>query len=159
AIDEPCAPLPLLYFDDITPALDAADFVEGLLTRGGMSVLYGETNTGKSFFALDLALHVAAGLPWRGRVVGAGGVLDLAPEGSHGIRNRVAAFKEANTANAAGLPFAVVPVALNLLDPAADTSRVIGSVKTAADRMTTPVGLVVVDTLSRALAGGNENSP
>lgn len=61
--------LTLLYYSQIEPALDAADFVEGLLIDGAMSVVYGESGCGKTFFALDLALHVAAGIPWRGREV------------------------------------------------------------------------------------------
>jgi hypothetical protein len=36
---------------------------------------------------------------------------------------------------------------------------VIEAAKLAAERLTCPVGLIVVDTLSRAMAGGNENSP
>ena len=41
--------------------------VKRLLDIGGLSVVYGESNSGTSFFALDLAVHVARGLPWRGR--------------------------------------------------------------------------------------------
>lgn len=151
--------LPLLYYADIVPALDAADFVERLLIDGAMTVVYGDSNTGKTFFVLDLALHVSAGLPWRGREVERRGVLYLALEGSHGIRNRVAAFKLANVANEADLAFAVVPVPLNLRAADGDTLRVIEAAKAAAERLTVPVGLVVVDTLSRAMAGGNENAP
>ena len=149
--------LPLLYFDDITPALDASDFVEGLLIDGAMSVVYGDSNTGKTFFVLDLALHVASGVEWRGRAVDRRGVLYLALEGSHGISNRVAAFKLVHQVR--DLPFVVVPIALDLLDPTADTIRVIEAAKVAASKLGIPVGLIVVDTLSRAIAGGNENSP
>lgn len=150
--------LPLVYYDEITPSLAAADFVEGVLTDGAMSVIYGDSNTGKTFFVLDLALHVAAARPWRGRAVDARGVLYLALEGSHGIRNRVCAFKLDQLVNAVELPFAVVPVALDLLNPGGDTIRVIDAAKAAAQRLTVPVGLIVVDTLSRAIAGGNENA-
>jgi hypothetical protein len=152
-------PLPLLYYSDITANLDAADFVEDLLIDGGMSVIYGPSGCGKTFFTLDLALHVAAGLPWRGRAVDQRGVLYLALEGSHGFKNRVTAFKSANHAGLADLPFAGVPVAVDLLNPAADTARVIEAARTAAAKLSIPVGLIIVDTLSRALAGGNENSP
>ncbi len=150
--------LPLEYYIDISPVLDAADFVEDLLIEGAMSVVYGDSNCGKTFLLLDLALHVAAGIPWHGREVKKGGVLYLALEGGHGIRNRVSAFKQAKNMNAVDLPFAIVPVGLNLLDPVADTHKVIDTVKAVADRMQLPVLLVVVDTLARAIAGGNENS-
>jgi RecA-family ATPase len=122
-----------------------------------MTVVYGESNCGKTFFMLDLGLHIAAGVPWRGLEVSKRGVLYLALEGRYGITNRVAAFK-LDRANVADLAFAFVPVTLDLLDPAGDTLRVIEAAKAAAARLNVPVGLVVVDTLSRAMAGGNENS-
>lgn len=150
--------LPLIYYEDVKPSLDAADFVENTLGDGAMSVLYGDSNTGKSFFALDLALHVALGRVWRGLEVERRGVLYLALEGSHGIQNRVAAFKLANLMSEARLPFAIVPVVVNLLVPAGDVFRVIEAAKRAAEHVGIPIGLIVVDTLSRAIAGGNENS-
>jgi hypothetical protein len=155
----PGDPLPLVYFGDLAPALDCDDFIESLLIKGGMSVVYGDSNTGKTFFALDLALHVAGGRPWRGRDVEAGGVLYLALEGSHGIRNRVTAFKADRQCGDAEFGFAVVPVAVNLCNAAVDTLRVVEAVKATAERIGGAVDLVVVDTLSRAMAGGNENSP
>jgi hypothetical protein len=151
--------LPLIYFQDVKPALKSEDFIEGLLIKAAMSVTYGPSNCGKTFFMADLALHVAMGLEWRGREVEQAGVIYCAMEGAHGIRNRVAAF--ALTCGLAGqeIPFAIIPVSLNLLDPNADTSRLIDAIAEAAGRMAIPVGLVVMDTLSRAMAGGNENSP
>jgi hypothetical protein len=151
--------LPLIYFQDVKPALKSEDFIEGLLIKAAMSVTYGPSNCGKTFFMADLALHVALGLEWRGREVERAGVIYCAMEGAHGIQNRVAAF--ALTCGLAGqeIPFAIIPVALNLLDLEADTSRLIDAIKEAAARMAIPVGLVVMDTLSRAMAGGNENSP
>jgi hypothetical protein len=154
---DPRPGLPLLYYADVAPVLETADFVEGLLIDGAMSVVYGESNSGKTFWALDLSLYVADGAPWRGRSVDRRGVLYLALEGGHGIRNRVAAWRKHY--GVAVAPFAVVPVQVNLLDPAADAVRVIEAAADAAEKLGRPVGLVVVDTLARAMAGGNENSP
>ena len=151
--------LPLIYFQDVKPALKAEDFIEGLLIKAAMSVTYGPSNCGKTFFMADLALHVAMGLEWRGREVEQAGVIYCAMEGAHGIQNRVAAFAMACGLTGQEIPFAIIPVALNLLDPEADTSRLIDAIAEAAARMAIPAGLVVMDTLSRAMAGGNENSP
>ena len=151
--------LPLIYFQDVKPALKAEDFIEGLLIKAAMSVTYGPSNCGKTFFMTDLALHVALGLQWRGREVERMGVIYCAMEGAHGIQNRVAAFALACGLAGQEIPFAIIPVALNMLDPEADTSRLIDAIAEAAARMAIPVGLVVMDTLSRAMAGGNENSP
>lgn len=151
--------LPLVYFTDINANLDAADFVEGLLTEGGMSVTYGESNCGKTFFMTDLALHVASGMEWNGRAVEEGGVIYCALEGSHGISNRVTAWRQHHQMEGVIIPFAIIPISINLLDPAADTERLITAITKAQQEMEKPVRLVVLDTLSRALSGGNENAP
>jgi hypothetical protein len=152
-------PLPVIYFNDIRAQLDAADFVEGLLTDASMAVVYGQSNSGKTFWTLDLALHVAAGKRWNGRDVEQRGVLWLAMEGSYGAQNRVIAWCKHHEIDAETLPFAIIPVALNLLDPEADTEPLLAVMKTVGARFTIPVGWTIVDTLSRAMAGGNENAP
>ena len=159
ASDAPFTGLPLVYFQDVEPALTGEDFLEGVLIRAAMSVFYGPSNCGKTFFACDLALHVAYGKTWNGREVTQGGVIYCAMEGAHGIRNRVTAWARHYGLEGAPIPFAIIPVALNLQDPEADTSRLIEAIETAAAKMGQPVALVVMDTLSRAMAGGNENSP
>ncbi len=150
--------LPYILFEDVQPNLEAADFVEGVLIEGAMSVVYGESNAGKTFWVSDLAFHVAAGKPWNGRDVEHGAVLYLALEGAHGIYNRIAAWKAHYGLEDARLPLAVVTVALNLLDPTADAGAVIETCKAVAERMEIPLKLIVVDTLARAIAGGNENA-
>jgi KaiC/GvpD/RAD55 family RecA-like ATPase len=148
--------LPLTYYLDIQPRLETLDFVEGLLGENSSVVLYGESNSGKTFFATDLALHVASGHPWRGRAVERGGVVYAALEGSAGFSNRITAWRDAHDDR--DIPFVAIPAALNLLAPDADTPRLIAAVKEAAAVFGIPVKLIVVDTLSRAMAGGNENA-
>jgi hypothetical protein len=152
-------PLPLIYAIDAKPALDASDFVEGLITEEAMSVIYGPSNCGKTFFASDLALHVATGRPWRGREIEAGGVIYCALEGSHGISNRVAAWVREKGLEGVEIPFAIVPVTINLLDPDADRAKLVATIAIAAINMGVRVKLIIIDTLSRAMAGGNENAP
>ena len=156
--DEP-EPLRLVWFDEIEPVLDARDFVQGVLVEGGAAVVYGESNAGKTFWITDLALHVAARLEWNGRRVEQGGVVYCVLEGGHGFNNRVAAWKEERGLHGQKIPFAAIPSSMNLLRPDADTPRLIEAIEAAAADIGGPVKLVVIDTLSRALAGGNENSP
>lgn len=153
------AAIPVIYFNEIRAQLDAADFVEGLLTDAAMAVVYGQSNSGKTFWTLDLALHVAAGKPWNGREVEQRGVLWLAMEGSFGAQNRVIAWCKHYEIDAETLPFAIIPVALNLLDPEADTEPLLATMSDVGARFDIPVGWTIVDTLSRAMAGGNENAP
>jgi hypothetical protein len=151
-------PLPILYFDAIQPKLDARDFVEDLLIEGSAAVVYGESNTGKTFWATDLALHVAAGRAWNGRHVAQGGVVYCVLEGGIGFHNRVSAWRAHHGLGDACIPFAAVPSNLNLLDPDADTPRLIAVIREAAATLEMPVKFVVIDTLARAFAGGNENA-
>lgn len=153
------AALPMVWFGDVEPNLDTADFVEGTLTAGAMSVIYGESNCGKTFWTTDLGLHVAIGRTWNGLEVDQGGVIYCALEGSHGILNRIVAFKKHHGLDGADLPFAVIPSAINMLDPEADTPRLIAAIQEAAAKISMPVSLVVIDTLARALSGGDENGP
>ncbi len=137
--------------DTITPVLSSDDFVEGVLIAGSMSVVYGPSNVGKTFFAADLAMHVAMGWAWREREVSQMPVLYVAAEGSFGIRNRVAAFRK-HYEVAEKLPFYVIPVAVNLLNDNEAVERLINTAKVKG------AGMIVLDTLARVIAGGNENA-
>jgi hypothetical protein len=149
--------LPFLWFNDAAPNLEANDFVEGLLTAGSMSVIYGPSNCGKTFFVLDLALHVAWGREWRGKAVDRGAIVYLSLEGAQGIQNRITAFRTHH--GCADLPFVAMPRPVDLLASDVDVSSVIELVHYIAAATDLPVRMVVIDTLSRAMAGGNENSP
>lgn len=147
--------LPMVYADDVVPSLVTSDFVEDLLCENQLSVVYGESNCGKTFFTMDLALHIACGLRWRDKRVDRGGVLYCALEGGQGTNNRVAAFKEHHGVSS-GVSLAIVPVSINLLCDD-DVSSLVASVGEAAGRFG-KIRLIVIDTLSRALSGGDENS-
>jgi hypothetical protein len=150
--------LPVLDFADIMSQLNAAAIVKGMFGRAAMSVIYGDSNTGKTFLALDLAAHVALGRPWFGRRVQQGAVLYLAVEGAYGVQNRIAAFRQYYDI-AGAVPFAVVPAQIDLRSEKADTDRLIATIEATAERFECPLVLVIVDTLTRALAGGSDSDP
>jgi len=152
------AGLPVVWFKDIELATEAKDFVQGLLAEQSSVVVYGESNAGKTFWTTDLALHIAVGRPWNGRRVDQGGVIYCALEGGAGFRNRVVAWRAKHCGTDVTLPFAAIPASLDLLAPDTDTPRLIAAITDAASRIQVPVKLIVIDTLSRALAGGNENA-
>jgi len=146
----------LRYADDITPEIHTSDFVEELLCDNQFSVIYGESNCGKTFFMLDLAMHVALGKPWYEQDVIQGGVIYAALEGGHGTNNRIAAYKNHNNITQS-IPLAVISSNLNFLDTEGDVTELIEAIEEAKERLG-GVKLIIVDTLSRALAGGDENS-
>lgn len=135
----------------------AADFVEGLLTEGGASVLYGPSNVGKSFWILDLSAHVATGKLWRDEIdIDQGAVVYVALEGSSGLRNRLEAMRRAGILPDSA-PFFVCVAPVSLLEKG-HAELLAQSVREAARESDLPCRLVVLDTLARAMAGGNENA-
>lgn len=158
---EPYEPkiIPVIRWHDIEPTLATADLVEDVLGTGAMSVIYGESNSGKTFFATNAALHVACGWEWCGRQVERMGVIYCALEGSHGIKNRVAAFKMEHALSEHDIPFGIVAQPLALCQTDDDTHALIAAIKKESADLDIPVGWVIMDTLARAIAGGNENAP
>ena len=147
---------PTIDADDISAVTSSDDFVEGLLGAGQLSVLYGPSNCGKTFFMSDLCLHVALGKSWRGREVDAGGVLFVAAEGAFGIRNRIAAYKQHNNLSDS-IPMTILPSSINMLDAEADVQKLIRTIQYKAQELGN-ISLIVLDTLARVMAGGNENA-
>jgi len=155
----PAAPLAVMTFADIKPRLESNSLVKGWLGGGAMSIIYGDSNTGKSFLAIDLALHIALGWEWQGKRIRRGGVLYVAGEGANGVQNRVAAFRQHhNIAADEDVPFAIVTSTVDLRSLDSDTSRLIATVADAVTLFDYPISLVIIDTLARALAGGDENA-
>lgn len=150
-------PFELIHVDDMDGATEALDFVEGLLGEGGASVIYGPSNCGKSFWALDLAVHVATGERFRDEhEVDAGGVIYIILEGSHGAKNRIKALKlSGRWRNGAPMMCCFDPV--SLLE-AGHSARLVETILAAEKKIGVPIKLVILDTMARAMAGGDENS-
>lgn len=148
--------LPLIYADEVQPVTHCTDFVEDLLRDNEFSVIYGASNCGKTFFMLDLAMHVALGKEWRGKEVEQGGVIYAALEGGHGTKNRIVAFKN-HYQITDKIPLAIIPSNINFLDGKVDMPAFLDAIEGAKKRLG-KVRLIVVDTLARAISGGDENS-
>jgi hypothetical protein len=149
--------LPLIFACDIgREPVPRNDLVEDFLPSNAFALFFGAPKGGKTFFAVDVSMHVATGRPWRGRAVKHGAVLYLALEGTGGIRNRIIAWLQHHDVDATDAAFAILPGARDFLnDDGAD--EVIEAAKQVADRSGLEVRLVVIDTVARALSGGDEN--
>lgn len=114
----------------------------------GLTMLYGPSNTGKTFVALSWACSIAATRPWFGSDVAAGPVVYVYAEGASTAGARVRAWRQATGGDPRELH--VVPEPVSLLDPRqlAALSDVVGGLGAR---------LVVIDTLARCY-GGDENS-
>jgi len=139
------------------PILTANYLIKGWLGCGQMSVMYGPSNVGKSFAALDMAWHVASGEMWHGFRVSGGPVLYLATEGGSSFHNRIYAL--AQKYERTDVPLYIRPSPVDLLRPNADLAEIIALVEEIKEASGQDCVQIVVDTVSRAMAGGNENGP
>lgn len=140
----------LVGLSAIEAVLTSNYMVKGWLDRNCLSMLYGPSNAGKTFVALDIAMHIAAGQPWRGLRVNGGPVLYIAAEGGAGIRNRLAAIKR-DRPELAAAPFTLLPVGLDLHGQG--DAVAVCEIMPDADP-----ALVVIDTLARSMGAGDENT-
>lgn len=147
----------LEWFGDVRPALTDNYLIKDVLAQGAMSVVYGPSNSGKTFFVLDMMFHLAAGNEWRRRRTVPAAVLYLAAEGGRGIANRIAALREHTGAQDVAL--ALRRGGLDLLKSEADLQAVYDFAAEVHGRYPDRPLVIVIDTLSRVMAGGDENGP
>jgi len=132
------------------------ELVQGLLTDDGISCFYGDSNSGKTFAAIDLAASIARGIDWMGRKTQAGIVLYLAAESPKSVENRVQAYQEHHSFEMSTFVISTSPINLHKDDN--DTQGIIKTIKMLEEEQGQKVRLVVVDTLARVSDGANENS-
>lgn len=146
--------------------------VKGVLNKGELGVLYGAPASYKSFVALDLALRVTVGMVWhreRHRVR-QGEVLYLAGEGTAGLTVRLRAWLQEWQGESAGWADDLEEddVALDAFRCAHFSKEVPTLIETQEPllfvqavrehfRPESPPALIVIDTLARGFAGGDEN--
>lgn len=156
---EPPPPrLRLHYFADATIYDQGGGLIDDLLEPGALSLIYGESGSRKTFLALDMALAIARGTRWRDRDVQQAGVIYVAAEAGRSFSNRVAAYRIAHGLDDAVIPFAYVTEPADLASQPGDVDLLLARIAEAATAFEAPVGLVQIDTLSRALSGADENS-
>ena len=139
----------LVAFADLRPGPEPLYLVDELIPVAGLVDVWGKAKCYKSFWTLDLMLHVAMGWEYRDRCVHQGAVVYCAFEGAHGYKKRVEALRrhygiEEGTA----VPLYVMPGQANLIAEhrvlIADIAAQLGETKPAA---------VVLDTLNKSLVG------
>jgi len=142
----------LLTFDELQALPDPSWLIDGVVPASGLAVVYGRPGAAKSFLALDWALSVASGTPWLGHHTTRRWVVYVAAEGRSGLKARASAWWDAH-----GRPelswMRWLPEAVNLRDP-----REVDRVRRALASLPDRPGLLVVDTMARSIAGGDENA-
>lgn len=141
-----------LSADELEALPDQEYLLQGVLPEDSISMIYGEPGAGKSFVTLDMALCIAAGIPWHGRPTKQGAVAYIAAEGGRGMKRRVRAWR-AHFGVSDAIGFYVLPQAVPLMQP-----ERVNELLAALRALPEPPALVVIDTLARSMDGGDENA-
>lgn len=148
-------PLGVSFADDLGDTFEPPDeLVEGVLTAGAGSILYGDSNSGKTFLAIDMACAVARGMDWHGRKVEPGLVVYLAAESPASVKGRLQAYQRTHGCKVPN--FAIIERPVNLFE--GDMDELVLTIKAIERQAGKKVALVIGDTLARLTAGANENS-
>lgn len=134
---------------NLSPSLDRDYLVKGWLDKGTLTVVFGPSNVGKSFLAVDLAHHVSKGRDWGKCRVRKGNVLYIAAEGGHSFANRISALDDPE--------FWVLTAPVTMTGKSSDANPLVEMIQHLA-AMHGRFDLIVVDTLSRVMGAGDENS-
>lgn len=132
--------------------------IDGYFLANALMMIAGQPEAGKTFLSLDVACSIATGASWHGHHVKQGRVIYISLESSSGLSKRIEAWKLAHpntdtTKMDEQLFF--ITAGINLTEPLSQLTLL----NTVADiDAGGHVALVIVDTLSRALVGVEENS-
>lgn len=132
--------------------------VKGLWPAVGVCFVGGPSMSGKSFWTLDAMARVVRGDDVLGRKAVRSGVLYIAAEGAHGVKNRIAGLRSRTGALGGGFAFIGQAPDLRSPDDVADLRNVIEEAAAAMAERGHSLGVVTVDTLSAAIPGADENS-
>lgn len=140
----------ILSLQDLKKLPRPTFLIDNYLPSQSLSVLYGESGAGKTFVCLDMALSICTNKEWCGQSVKEGSVLFIAGEGVYGLSKRVEAW-EKEYGNARN--FYLIGESIPLLDEES-LDRLLYSIGSLEKQFS----LVIIDTISRALSGSDENS-
>ena len=106
----------LIKFQDMRPGLEPVYLVDELMPSAGLVLVWGRQKTFKSFWLLDLFVHVAMGWPYRDHAVRQGPVIYCAFEGGHGYKGRIEAIRRHyGISDDADVPLYVMPGQVDLI--------------------------------------------
>ena len=150
--DQPITPIPIMSIQDVMNMEPVPWLVQDYIPENSMAMVYGAPGSGKTFLALDMALHIAHGMSWNGKDINQGEVFYIAGEGVGGLRKRLQAWHKYHEKEAKA-PCHIIPQAVGLLDQKEMDQLVETIHKISKDK----VKLVIFDTVARCLTG-DENS-
>lgn len=140
--------------EDCYATPDAVWLLDGFWQQGGITNLYSESNLGKTWVALDMALRIASGMLWHGKAINrkGGKVLYIGAEAPASARRRAADWAQLYDARSKLNDFKVITKSLDLLNKDTVQKFIEGYKKTSIE-------CIFIDTLACSMSSGeNENS-
>jgi len=133
--------------------------VKGLIPADGVTAIYGASGSGKTFLAAHLALCVATGKDFLSRRVISGKVVYIAAENPKSLQNRLAIMRDHDTLfkdyQFKGDEVSIFHGDIDLFKKSYEALQII---KLNLGKAIDEVALIVIDTLSAAFGGIDENS-
>lgn len=148
----------VMWADFDKPGQTYEYMIKGVLTENEISMLLGESQSGKSFIAIDIAMAVARGEPWFGRQTRRGGVIYQAGESATGVRRRrFPAYRKKFDVAKDPLDVVLLERPVDFYSSDEQVDQFIDECKFWATRFKDPLKLIIIDTFNKATPGANEN--
>jgi hypothetical protein len=133
--------------------------VEDIFPMGEISLIFGDSGSGKSFGTFDMAMSIARGLIWNGKNVEPGLVVYVAAEAGKGFGKRKLAYAiEHSLSKDLVLPFYLCTKRPDFFCDDADLVALIEEIIAVGKTYQERLVLIVIDTLSALAPGMNENA-
>lgn len=140
--------LHLLSYSEMAAMPEPQWLVEGVIQQRSTAVMFGKSNSFKSFAAIDIGLAVATGRDWHGNVTHQGKTLFVATEGANGVgRLRIPAWYAHHCVPEHERTAFLYPQEI-CLDSSEDVSALIAAMSNNG-----PFALVVVDIFGGSMKG------
>ena len=142
---------PLQQFGQLRASTQADYLVKHHVPRRGLLIVWGPPKTGKSFWVLDLAMHVATGRNYREFKTKQGAVVYVACEGAAAFSGRVNALRNAlDISYPDKIPFYLLASRLQLVSE-------YGALITDIEKQGVKPDLIVIDTVARTFEGSESD--
>ena len=132
--------------------------VEDIIPMGEITLVFGDSGTGKSFDIFDMAMSIARGLPFNDKNIEPGLVVYVAAEAGKGFGKRKIAYVMHHELSGDPLPFYLCTKRPDFFTAETDVDALIAEIKAVAKTYREPLVMIVLDTLSALAPGMNENA-
>lgn len=133
--------------------------IKGIIPSREAVLIYGASQTGKSFETQNLSMHIARGIDFQGRRTKKAGVVYCAFEGGKGFDARQQAYAQHHKLGPDDdVDMVILTRRADLFSDDVDINDLIEEIRHWGTTFSQPLGLVVLDTWSAATPGADENA-